>query len=100
MISRVMRSKAGKTLQISLSLEEDGRIGKVIIAGDFIAIPSSAIDRLEESLVNAREEDIDRKVREGLEGVYLVGVTEDDIISLISELISSLRSSGLQHSQL
>ncbi len=98
MMSKVIRSKAGKTLQVNLSLKEDGRIEKVIIAGDFIAIPSRAIDELEENLINAREEDVDRKVREGLEGVYLVGITADDIASSIKELISSLRSYDLQRS--
>ncbi len=98
MISKVVRSKAGKTLQISLSLKKGDRIEKIIIAGDFIAIPSSAIDRLEESLTNTSEEDVDIKIREGLEGVYLVGVTEDDMISLIRELILSLRSYGPQRS--
>ncbi len=90
MISKVVRSKAGKTLQVSLSLREDGRIDKVVISGDFMVIPASAIDRLEESLTGAREEDVDVKVREGLKGVYLIGITRNDLISLIRELISSL----------
>ncbi|HDI73410.1 MAG TPA: hypothetical protein ENF57_00175 [Candidatus Korarchaeota archaeon] len=85
---KIIRSKAGKTLEISLSVKE-GKIEKVTITGDFIAVPKSAIDRLEESLRGVEPEKVEGVVKEVLEGVDLVGVTVQEIIEVIRELSSS-----------
>jgi|GEM_PF-968287 len=51
-ISLVERAPRGKTIELDLDLRVDGKcyLESVKISGDFFVYPSSAIDKLEESL--------------------------------------------------
>lgn len=82
---KVIRSKAGKTLELLLELEGD-RIRRIEISGDFMASPSSAIEELERKLSGAKIDDCERIIEEALRGAELVGVTPEDIISAMREL--------------
>ncbi len=91
---RVVRSTEGKTLEVGVELGEDGRISKVIIAGDFMAFPKEAVDELERSLIGRSAEEVQRVVMEHLEGVKIMGVTVEEIAEAIRELASSPSSSS------
>lgn len=84
---KVIRSREGKTLEVVLETE-GGRIGKIVISGDFMAFPSSAIDELEAALIGKKPEDVEEVVREALSEVELLGVSWEEIAGVIKELLS------------
>lgn len=82
---KVLRSKAGKTLELSLELEGD-RIRRVEISGDFMVTPSDAIEDLERKLLGARVDECESIVKETLKEAELIGINPEDIITAIREL--------------
>jgi hypothetical protein len=85
---KVIRSKAGKTLEIRLEL--DGNLIKEVeISGDFMVFPSDAIEELERKLRGRALGEHEEVVREVLRKAELVGITEDDIIDAIWDIAGS-----------
>ncbi len=81
---KVVRSRAGKTLELMLEVE-GGVIRRIEISGDFMANPSGAIEELERRLVGIKVGEHEAVVREALEGVELVGITVEDILSALRD---------------
>lgn len=79
---KVIRSKAGKTLELVVELE-GGTIRRVEISGDFMVSPKEAIEELERKLKGVKVGEHGRVIREALEGVELVGITIEEIVSAI-----------------
>ncbi|RLG79505.1 MAG: hypothetical protein DRO13_05900 [Thermoprotei archaeon] len=82
----IRRAKRGKTLKIDIKLEGD-HVREVVISGDFSAYPEEAIDRLESALRDKRVAEIPHILRKFREEVELVGITYDDLVELILELV-------------
>lgn len=87
---RVLRSRAGKTLELMVEVE-GGVIRSVEISGDFMAHPKEAVEELERRLRGIRVGEHERVVREALKGVELVGVTIEDILTALKECIEAKR---------
>lgn len=82
---KVIRSKAGKTLELVVELEGD-TIRRVEISGDFMVSPKEAIEELERKLKGVKVGEHEGIIRDVLEGVELVGITLEDIVNAIGEL--------------
>ncbi|MEM3481354.1 MAG: lipoate protein ligase C-terminal domain-containing protein [Candidatus Korarchaeum sp.] len=83
---RVIRSKAGKTLELIVELEVDV-IRRIEISGDFMAHPTEAIEGLERRLRGVRLGEHAEVIREALKDVELIGITVEDILNALGEML-------------
>ncbi|RLE64655.1 MAG: hypothetical protein DRJ38_05095 [Thermoprotei archaeon] len=82
----VKRIPGGKTLKVEVELEK-GIIKKVVFSGDFFAYPPEVFEELEESLRYTRIEEIEEKIRKYHGKIALLGLSLEDIISTLKELL-------------
>jgi len=92
-LSGVKRISGGKTLKIDLVVVDDV-LKDIVISGDFFAHPENAIDDLENELRGKRLSDIDSVFEKYRGLIVLIGVSLEDIKSLIHELISGEAGGG------
>ena len=75
----------GKTVKVEIWLDEELRISKLLISGDFFAVPIEAIDELESKASGKTLGELLDEARRTLERVELAGISVSDVVELISE---------------
>ena len=89
--SVVRRVSGGKTLEVLVEVDGECCVKRVVVGGDFFAFPEDAIDRVEEGLVGCCGVGcVVERARSMLEGVELVGVDAESIVSVLRECYGRL----------
>ncbi|WP_338602022.1 lipoate--protein ligase family protein [Sulfolobus tengchongensis] len=81
------RKFPGGLVKVQIKLTGRNLIESIIITGDFFIEPRTAIYDLEARLKWSRIEDIEREVKEWFRNVSTIGITEEDLINLIKEVL-------------
>ncbi len=90
MMGKTVRSREGKTLKVEIESTEN-KISKIAISGDFMAFPPKVIEELESSLQGKVIEEVGATVMKALRGAQLLGITAEEIVETIKEILSSHR---------
>jgi len=90
MMGKTVRSREGKTLKVEIESTEN-KISKIVISGDFMAFPPKVIEELESSLQGRMMEEVEDTVMKVLRGAQLLGITPEEIVGTIKEILSSHR---------
>ncbi|MEM3972072.1 MAG: lipoate protein ligase C-terminal domain-containing protein [Saccharolobus sp.] len=77
----------GGLVRVQVKLANENLIESVIITGDFFIEPRTAIYDLEARLKWSRVNDIEKEVKEWFSNVKIIGITAEDLISLIKEAL-------------
>ncbi|MEM0363862.1 MAG: biotin/lipoate A/B protein ligase family protein [Sulfolobaceae archaeon] len=78
----------GGLVRVQVKLLENKIIESVFISGDFFIEPKRAIYDLEARLKWSRIENIEEEIREWYKNVKIIGISADDLISLIREVLN------------
>jgi lipoate-protein ligase A len=83
------RKLPGGLVKIQVKMAGKGMIESVLITGDFFVEPRRAIYDLEARLKWSRAETIDDEIRDWGSSVKMIGMTPQDLLNLIKEVIKS-----------
>ncbi|MEM0188943.1 MAG: lipoate--protein ligase family protein [Saccharolobus sp.] len=86
-IKYVEKKLPGGLVRVQVKLANENLIESVIITGDFFIEPRTAIYDLEARLKWSRVNDIEKEVKEWFSNVKIIGITAEDLISLIKEAL-------------
>ncbi|MEM0200437.1 MAG: lipoate protein ligase C-terminal domain-containing protein, partial [Saccharolobus sp.] len=86
-IKYVEKKLPGGLVKVQVKLANENLIESVIITGDFFIEPRTAIYDLEARLKWSRVNDIEKEVKEWFSNVKIIGITAEDLISLIKEAL-------------
>jgi len=81
----VKRTAGGKTLELTVELEE-GVLKKLVISGDFFAYPPERIDELEREAEGLTVREAIELVRRARNSLTIVGADLDDITEILERL--------------
>lgn len=81
----VKRTAGGKTLELTVELEE-GVLKKLVISGDFFAYPPERIDELEREAEGLTVREAIELVRSARNSLTIVGADLDDITEILERL--------------
>jgi len=85
-LSASRKIKGGKMIKVEVKVIDD-RVEDVIISGDFFAYPAEAIEDMEKDMKGLSLVKLPEIVENYRSKVKLVGVTLDDLKTLIEELV-------------
>lgn len=88
-ITKTYKELGGKFVEIIIKLSPKCDIENVEVNGDFFAIPSEAIDLVEEKLVGVNSVDEAQKLlNKILKSTTLIGISKDRFINIIINAIT------------
>ena len=76
--------KAGKLIRIRVKFKND-KIEEIRITGDFYIYPEDSIEILEEQLKGAKIENVDKMIKDILEGAEYIGIDAESLGKAVKE---------------
>jgi len=83
----IERKFPGGLVRLQVKLAGESIIESVLLTGDFFVEPRRAIYDLESRLKWSRVDELEENIREWYKGVKIIGISENDLISLFNEVL-------------